>query len=74
MPQQSLLGWWYATGPEDRDFNPNEPDVAVYRVVGEKSDVPGCLLIEGPCGARFPVARTLVLQISRPASEFKDPP
>lgn len=71
MPMQSLAGRWYATGPEDREFAVTDPDVAVYRVISDNSDIPGCVLAQAPAGDRFAVARSLVAEISRPACELE---
>ena len=34
----SLLGHWYATGPEDKPFRKDDPDWNIHRIV---EDVPG---------------------------------
>lgn len=71
MTQSRYLGRWYATGPENRAFKPTDPGVAVYRVISDTSDVPGCVLVEAPARERFAVARSLVAAISRPAGELE---
>lgn len=67
----SLIGWWYATGPEDRDFQIGEPGTALYQVIEDISPVSGCVLVQGPDGSSFPVAKALVSEISRHPGELK---
>ena len=67
----SLIGWWYATGPEDRDFQIGEPGTALYQVIEDISPVSGCVLVKGPDGTSFTVAKSLVSEISRHPRELK---
>ncbi len=62
------VGRWYATGPEDRPFAPDDPAFHVHRVVAD-GPVPGCVTVENAAGQRFPVPVSLVDAITAPAGE-----
>lgn len=66
MTATSLIGWWYASGPADREFSPDDPEFNVHRVVANTSDVPGCVTVQNGGGQRFPVERALVEKIAAP--------
>lgn len=59
-----LLGRWYALGPEDRAFDPDDPAWAVHRIVAEDHALPGCVTVENPAGQRFPLARAFAERIA----------
>jgi len=61
-----LIGWWYATGPADKPFQPNDPAFSVYRVVEEPDDAPAVVLVQNGAGQRFYVPRDLVERIAAP--------
>lgn len=60
------IGRWYATGPDDRPFAPDDPAFHVYRVVAD-GPVPGCVTVENAAGQRFPVPVSLVDAIVAPS-------
>ncbi len=62
------VGRWYATGP-DRRFVPGDPAFAIYRIVSDHADVPGCVTVEAPGGKRFPLHVTLADDIAGPSVE-----
>jgi hypothetical protein len=70
MTEQAIVGWWYATGPEDREFCPTDPAVAIYRVSKATSTIPGCALVKGPDGREFPLEYRILQEIAQPPSEF----
>lgn len=68
-PGTTRVGRWYATGPADRLFVPDDPAFAVHRVVSDDATVSGCVTVENPAGQRFPVPIDLVDDIAAPAGE-----
>ncbi len=60
------VGLRYATGPEGRPFVAGDPAFAIFRVVSDDADVPGCVTVENNEGRRFPVPITLVDAIAAP--------
>jgi hypothetical protein len=67
----SLLGYWYATGPEDKPFRAGDPDWNVHRIV---EDLPGLpdVCVENAGGQRFLLARALATEIALPPSELEE--
>ncbi len=63
------VGRWYATGPADRPFVPDDPAWAVHRVVSDDATALGCVTVENRAGQRFPVAISLVDAIVAPVGE-----
>jgi len=63
------VGRWYATGPGDRPFTPDDPAFHVYRVVADDAAVLGCVTVENAAGQRFPAPINLVDAIAAPAGE-----
>jgi hypothetical protein len=60
----SLIGRWYALGPGDTPFHPDNPAWGIYRVVTDDNDLPGCVTIENPAGQRFPLARAFAEKLT----------
>ena len=54
------VGLWYATGPECRSFVAGDPAFAVFCVVADDAEVPGCVAVENNEGRCFPVPTLLV--------------
>ncbi|MDO5757317.1 MAG: hypothetical protein Q4P24_07350 [Rhodobacterales bacterium] len=65
----SLLGHWYALGPEGVTFYPGHPDFGVFRVVEDNPALPD-VLIENDAGQRFILARDLACEIAIPPIQF----
>ncbi len=63
---QSLINWWYATGPVGKPFRANDPAFNVHRVVDDSPDSPLVVLVENAAGQRFYVPRSLVESIAAP--------
>ncbi len=60
------VGLWYAEGPGDRPFVAGDPAFAIFRVVADDAEAPGCVTVENAAGQRFPVPIPLVDAISAP--------
>lgn len=63
------VGRWYATGPADRSFVPDDPAFAVFQVVADDAAVSGCVTVANTAGPRFPVFISLVDAIVAPVGE-----
>ncbi len=63
------VGRWYATGPTDRSFAPDNPTFAVFHVVVDDAEVPGCVTVLNNEGGRIPVPISLVDAIVAPVGE-----
>lgn len=76
MTEPSYIGYWYATGPADRQFSPGDPAFSIHYVVSGTSDVPGCVTIQNPGGQRFPLSRTLLERLGPfpPSDMVNNPP
>jgi hypothetical protein len=66
MTMTKLMGWWYATGPADRLYSPNDPAFNVHRVIAEPQDTPSVVLVRNSGGQTFWVGRDLVERIAAP--------
>ena len=68
MSRHSLLGYWYAAGPEDRPFSPDDPAWNLHRVVEDDPASP-TVTIENAGGQRFPLDRAFARSIARPPED-----
>ena len=66
----SLLGFWYALGPEDKPFSADDPDWNVHRIVEDVLNLSD-VLVENASGQRFILARDLATAIALPASDLE---
>lgn len=70
----SLIGFWYALGPADKPFDPDDRDWAVHVIIADGHDVPGCVTVRNPAGHCFPLDRPLALSIALPPPATADHP
>ncbi|SEA87522.1 hypothetical protein [Rubrimonas cliftonensis] len=70
----SLVGFWYAAGPADRPFDPDDPAFSIHVIVADDDAVSGCVTIRNGAGQRFPLARSLALDIAVPPPVAADNP
>jgi hypothetical protein len=68
----SLIGWWYALGPADRPFDPENRDWAVHVIIADGDDDRGCVTVRNPAGQCFPLDRPLALSIALPPPATAD--
>ena len=66
----SLLGHWYATGPEDKPFAASYPDWNIHRIIEDTPGLPD-VLIENAGGQRFLLARDIATTIALPPSDLE---
>ena len=65
----SLVGRWYALGPEGVPFVPGDPDFNVHRIVEDDPALPG-VLVENDGGQRFVLSRACARDIAIPPIQF----
>ena len=68
--RRSLVGFWYATGPEGAPFSADDPRWNVHRVVVDDPAWP-TVTIENAGGQRFPLTRALAEAIALPPSDLR---
>ncbi len=66
----SLLGHWYATGPEDKPFAADDPDWNIHRIVEDTPGLPD-VIVENAGGQRFLLAREIATAIALPPSDLE---
>lgn len=64
MTPDSLVGRWYALGPSDRAFDPDDRAFAIHRIVADDHEIAGCVTVENPAGQRFPLGRRFAQTIA----------
>jgi len=60
------VGFWYATGPAEKQYRPGDPAFSLHTVVSDKSEFPEHVTVENGGGQRFPVALSLIEAIASP--------
>jgi hypothetical protein len=70
MSPPSLLRHWYALGPAETPFRPDDPDWAVHRIVEDEPGSP-TVQIETPAGQSVPLDRALARSIALPPSDLE---
>jgi hypothetical protein len=70
----SLVGFWYAAGPADRPFDPDDAGFSIHVIVADEDALPGCVTVRNGAGQRFPLARTLAHDIAVPPPVAADNP
>ena len=66
----SLIGHWYATGPEDKPFAASDPDWNIHRIVEDDAPLPD-VCVENAGGQRFLLGRELATAIALPPSDLE---
>ena len=62
----SRVGFWYATGPAEKEYRPGAPEFSVHTVVSDLSEFPAHVTIENAATQQFPVALALIESIASP--------
>jgi hypothetical protein len=60
------VGFWYATGPADKEYRAGDPAFSLHTVISDESEYPGCVLVENGARQRFPVPLSLIDQVASP--------
>jgi hypothetical protein len=71
---QSLVGFWYAAGPTERPFDPEDRAFAIHVIVADDHALSGCVTVRNAAGQTFPLARTLARDIAVPPPIAADNP
>ena len=67
---ETRVGYWYATGPADKQYTPGDPDFNVHTVVSDKSQFVAQVTVENAGKQRFPVSCSLIDEIALPAGQI----
>jgi hypothetical protein len=62
----SRVGFWYATGPAEKQCRPGDAAFSLHTVVSDKSEFADHVTVENAAGQRFPVALSLIEAIASP--------
>jgi hypothetical protein len=65
MPE-TRVGYWYATGPADKQYTPGDPGFNLHTVVSDKSQFVAHVTVENAGKQRFPVPCSLIDEIAAP--------
>ena len=60
------VGFWYATGPAEKEYRPGDPEFSLHTVVSDKSEFPEHVTVENGGAQKFPVALSLIESIASP--------
>jgi hypothetical protein len=71
---QSLAGFWYAAGPTERPFDPEDRAFGVHVIVADDHALPGCVTVRNAAGETFPLARSPARDIAVPPPVAADNP
>jgi hypothetical protein len=66
MAAKTRIGYWYATGPADKEYSAGDPAFNLHTVVSDKSQFLAHVTVENAAGQQFPVPSSLVDQIGGP--------
>jgi hypothetical protein len=64
------VGYWYATGPADKEYSAGDPAFNVHTVVSDKSQFVAQVTVENAAGQQFPVPCSLIDEIASPAGHI----
>lgn len=62
----SRVGFWYATGPAEKEYRPGDPKFSLHTVVSDSSKFPAHVTVENAAGQQFPVALALIESVASP--------
>jgi hypothetical protein len=67
---ETHVGYWYATGPADKEYSAGDPAFNLHTVVSDKSQFVAHVTVENAGGQRFPVPCSLIDEIASPAGHI----
>ena len=67
---ETRVGYWYATGPADKEYTPGDPDFNLHIVVSDKSQFVAHVTVENAGKQRFPVPCSLIDEIAAPPGQI----
>jgi hypothetical protein len=66
---ETRVGYWYATGPADKQYTPGDPDFNLHTVVSDKSQFLAHVTVQN-AGKQFPVPCSLIDEIAAPPGQI----
>ena len=60
------VGFWYATGPADKEYRAGDPAFSLHTVISDESNFAEHVTVENAAGQQFPVALALIESIASP--------
>ena len=60
------VGFWYATGPGDKDYSAGDPAFSPHTVISDESNFAEHVTVENAAGQQFPVPLSLIETIAAP--------
>ena len=64
------LGYWYATGPADKQYTPGDPDFNLHTVISDTSQFVAHVTVENAGKQRFPIPCSLIDEIAAPPGQI----
>jgi hypothetical protein len=63
---ETRVGYWYATGPADKQYTSGDPDFNLHTVISDRSQFVAHVTVENAGKQRFPVPCSLIDEIAAP--------
>jgi hypothetical protein len=67
---ETHVGYWYATGPADKEYSAGDPAFNLHTVVSEESQFGAHVTVENTAGQQFPVPCSLIDEIAAPPGQI----
>jgi len=67
---ETRVGYWYATGPADKQYTLGDPDFNLHTVVSDTSQFVAHVTVENAAAQRFPVPCSLIDEIAAPPGQI----
>jgi hypothetical protein len=64
MAAETRAGYWYATGPADKEYSAGDPDFNLHIVISDTSQFVAHVTVENAGQQRFPVPCSLIDEIA----------
>ena len=71
---ETRVGYWYATGPADKEYSAGDPAFNLHTVVSDKSQFVAAVTVENAGQQRFPVPCSLIDEIAAPPGQIYSTP
>jgi hypothetical protein len=69
---ETRVGWWYATGPADKEYKAESPEWNLHTVVSDDAPYPEHVMVENASGQLFAVPNSLIDDIASPPVKTRD--
>ena len=70
MAAETRVGYWYTTGPSDKEYSAVDPAFNLHTVVSYKSQFVAHVTVENAGGQRFPIPYSLIDEIAAPPGQI----